>query len=182
MNGIEKQLRDFLAAGDFSRYMTYLSKVKTDLDRSTGMVRDKKKNKDQLIKIQESQLAIADKAIKDEEDRHEYLKEVYNWGMQQLATDKNRTKANNLVVALESDLKNLNKAGLLKTEERCEQILMLDPTKSEWCIKFKNTANRLLGISQESPRVAPLPKPLENVTQIRNKKKITKTVEVEVDE
>jgi hypothetical protein len=183
MNSIEKQLKQFLDAGDFSRYMTYLAKVKTDLDRSTGMVRDKKKNRDQLLDIQKSQLAIAEQAIKDEEVRHEELKGIYNWGMQQLATDKNRTKANNMVIALESDLKNLNKAKLLKADQICEEIIMLDPTKSEWVIKFKATVQRLLDVSQESPKVPSLPtppKPIESVTLPR-KRRVTKTIEVEED-
>jgi hypothetical protein len=183
MNGIQKQLETFLAAGDFSRYLVYLEKVKTDLDRSTGMIRDKKKNKEQLLAIQASQLQIAEKAIADEEKHHNDLKFVYDWGMKQLATDKNRSKANSMKIALESDLKNLNKARLVNADKLCEQILMLDPTQSEWAIKFKKTVARLLEVAQDAPKtlpIAPAPKPVDsNVTQPRKRKRI---VEIEEED
>lgn len=186
MNGIQKQLEQYLAAGDFSRYFTYLNKVKIDLDRSTGLVRDKKKNKEQLLQIQASQLAIADQAILDEQKRHEDLKFIYDWGMAQLATDKNRTKANNMRVALESDLKNLNKPKLMKTDEICNQIVSLDPTLHEWAMKFKLTVAKLFGVTQEITPIKTIAQPEKpkidpNITQPR-KRKVLKTVEVEEDE
>lgn len=182
MQGIQKQLEQFLAAGDYSRYFTYLSKVKTDLDRSTGLVRDKKKNLEQLLEIQKSQLAIAQKDIENEQKRHDELKFVHDWGMKQLATDKNRTKANNMRIALESDLKNLNKAKLVKADELCEQIIALDPSLQEWSLKFRATVAKLLGVSQDIPRVnlPPVaPKPQPDTTQPRKRKRV---VEIEEDE
>ena len=189
-HGQVKQFESLLAEGDFSRALILLDKIKTDLDRSNVRRRTELKNREQLLIIQAEQRAMQDKIMADVQKDHDTLKETWEYCKGQLATDKNKTKAQNLVNEAEYALKALNKPKLEAMDKQLEQILLLDPSKAEWAAKFKLTVEKILGIVSVAHQTDPAVKARieakkevidPNKTQPR-KKKVLKTIEMEVDE
>jgi flagellar basal body rod protein FlgB len=157
------QFKHLVELGDFAHAQILLEKIERDRNRDTELVRAEKANKEHLLKMQNEQLAIADKMIADRIKSQILNKNTFDYCHALLATDKNKVKALSQIHILEKALSDLNKAKLMEREKLITDILTFDPSQNEWAAQFKLRCNKLFAISTEVKPVAP-PKVVETLS------------------
>jgi flagellar basal body rod protein FlgB len=150
------QFEKLVQDGDFAHAQILLEKIERDRNRDTELVRAEKANKEHLLKMQNEQLAIADKMIADRIKSQILNKNTFDYCHSLLATDKNKVKALSQIHVLEKALSDLNKPKLMERDGLIADILTFDPSQNEWAAQFKMRCDKLFAISTEVKPIAPV--------------------------